>query len=248
MPRLNYAARKKYGSYKNEIQTSKVTRIPFSPVTNCPVLDLATRRIYGTDVTAISPVTVWGTSASEVQYKRQTTRINFKGFRYVVNIRSNTTGPLVLNYACISFKQNTRPALNSTTYPAEPYTIPSLQSDGFFRDYFGSNDVNFSTALNALTINFNPINKDQYNVHMHKRCFLNNTDNTTWQSNAKSFVTLQGYVPIKKWIKYNDDNDNFSEDCLFFIFWLDSFMTDADSNHILAAAKFQGEIFPYWSE
>lgn len=248
MPRINYAARKKYGSYKNEIQTSKVTRLLIKDSDGQGVFPMATRRLYGMDATGIQPVTLWGTEANQVQYRRTTTRVYLGGIRYRIMVRSNTTGPLVFNYALISFKQNTRPIPNSTTYPAEPLTLPTLASDGFFRDYFLSNDVNASTALPGYMWNFNPINKDQYIVHMHKRCYLNCPDNSTWQTDGRSFKYLSAYVPVKKWIKYNDDTDVSCEDSIYFVYWCDSFMVGPDADHILDAAKIQAEILTYFNE
>lgn len=199
------------------------------------VFPLATQSLYGIDCTNIRK----STGAFE-RTRRWYGQINFKGIKYQWLIRNDSTDPVVFNYACISFK-NDRYSLTNTTYPAEPYQVPSLALDGFLRYDGLSRDENLDTGISGIIAGYNPISTDQYNIHMHKRVTLAGKPGGSayTYTYANNYRRIKGYVPIKRVLRYNDDANEDCESPIYLVYWVTPFHQDPGAGRVFGITYVQ---------
>lgn len=173
-----------------------------------------TRILYGSDVTAVNA----GTQINE----RLRGMINVRGLSVAFDIRNNLASNVVFNWAVIGLRNN----LVSPSTGTSPYTLPTLATDGFFREYTGSRDVNFATTawtaynLNGLRMNSLPISTDQYAVFCHKRILLRAKDTTnTYSKSGDMAKSIRHYCKIDRQIRYNDDVSTNPETPIYLVYW-----------------------------
>lgn len=117
------------------------------------------------------------------------------------------TGVFVMNIAIISPKHQS-----------------IINTDGFFRDYRSSRDVDFSVALGSLEINNNPINTDKYHVLRH---FPVSLSENNARKDAGSDKTIRFYCPMKRLVAFDDDVAASSEAKVFLVWWMDRVVAGA---------------------
>lgn len=214
---------KNIGVSKVESEHNQSRLIQIGPTDPLNALSLHSRTLYGADITNIPPATVSSIGSNVMNIAaRLLGTVKIVGLKYRFIIRNNLTAPVWFNYALISFK-NSIPALNSIDYPGEPYTVPTLATDGFFRYNGQSRDENFDNSLPSSIINFNPISSDQYVVHMHKRRMFGPLNATTEYNVADkhNYGVISGYFPINRIVRYNDDIFDTCETPVYLLYWLD---------------------------
>lgn len=226
------------GVSRIETERNQTTKV-FPAVTDSDaVFPLATRRLYAFDCTAIRRAYQGGISTEPIMARneRLLATCKFVGIRYMFVLRNSDVNPIMFNYALISFKNRNYP-LNSIDYPAEPYTCPTLMTDGFFREYSNSRDVNFTNSLSACQINHNPISTDQYVVHMHKRRLLGPLPTSTgWTGEVhENFTTIKGFFKVNRIIRFNDDDTDECETPVYMVYWCDRMHGAPDSVPVLSA-------------
>lgn len=129
------------------------------------------------------------------------------GFKIRVHFRNELTDQdLTINWAVIKPKS------------------PSVAiTDGFFRAFGTSRDVNFNTSgLTSVEIGNLPISTDKYWVYKRGRFTLGARDASVFvQGNRtkKCSKFLTRYIKLKKQIRYNDDSNQDPEDEIFFVHW-----------------------------
>lgn len=143
------------------------------------------RTLYSLDITNVDQGTQINQRLRGIQ--------NIRGFQLRINYRNAFNVPAILHVAVLNPKKSA-----------------TVSTDGFFRDYATSRDVNFSTGLSSVQMNHLPISTDQYNILMHKRFRLIAAEPTTatqfdynYGSNVKEF---RRYVRLNRQVRFNDDS------------------------------------------
>lgn len=176
---------------------------------------IASLSLYGVDCTTIDKM-----SSAFERSDRMFQQVDFRGIKYNFIIRNASSHPVVFNYGVVSFKNNNY-TLEQTTWPAEPLQSPTLAADGWFRWNGDSRDENFDNGISSITIGYNPISSDQYNVHMHKRTILGpKYGSADWSGNRESYKHITGYVPIKRILRFNDDASEKCENPIWIVYWV----------------------------
>lgn len=174
------------------------------------------REPYGNDLTLIAKSDDGLNTIDE----RQRQQIIISGFSIKWSFNNRAAGPIFFNIAVVNPKnQNT----------------PTMSTDGFFRDYNLSRDVNFSTSLSGLEMHSLPISTDKFRVLAHKRFIIPGASEivtlmptTATPPATTSVINASGpnnihcgklWVPLRKAIKFNDDADDNCESKVFCVFW-----------------------------
>lgn len=98
--KFKWLQRRRVGVNANEIKKTQSTIAATAPATSLEVKPMATRHLYGCDVTNIS----MKTGFSNQDFRRESPYIFFKGVSYHFTLRNLNDAPIVFNYALISFK------------------------------------------------------------------------------------------------------------------------------------------------
>lgn len=215
-----------------------------STMLNGNTANFDTRTPYGNDLTLIAKSDDGLNTIDERQ--RQT--IIISGFSLKWCFINRAVEPMFMNIAVVNPKnQNT----------------PTMSTDGFFRDYNLSRDVNFSTSLSGLELHSLPISTDKFRVLAHKRFVIPATSTLiskqktpgdpieTTEANASGLPNIHCgklWVPLRKGIKFNDDSDDNCESKCFAVFWFDTVSAPktatAQNDKILGAVH----AVTYWTE
>lgn len=237
-------ARMAVGVSKRDMNTGHTSILREKSVGYRNTHPIATLALYGCDCTRIDK-----SSGAFERSNRMYQQVDYRGVKYEFLIRNNMPDPAVFNYAVISFKNGAYP-LEDTTWPAEPYQVPTLAADGFFRWNGDSRDENYDNGLSAVTINYAPISTDQYNVHMHKRTTLSGKPGGgDWTfTYANNYRRIKGYIPIKRILRYNDDAGTSCETPIYLVYWISPFHADVGGAKILTAAYVQQYHVAYFKQ
>lgn len=210
------------------------------------VNQMASLTLYGVDCTSIEKMT-----SSFERTRRFFQQVDFRGVMYDWTFRCRTNVNVIVNVACISFKNKANVTLEDTTYPAEPYQCPTIAADGFFRNYGNSRDENFDNGLSAIRINYNPISTDQYNVHMHKRITLGPDTNASASYNATVLPNarrVKGFCRINRIIRFNDDAGQEAETPIFLVYWCNQFQGNSGGARTLSLVDVQQQHVAYFRQ
>mgnify|MGYP000524295661 CR=1 FL=1 len=146
-----------------------------------------TLTLYQTDLTAIPH-----TTTNQIN-DRQRDVINLRGFRICWDFWNQGAFPALCNVAVVYDRQNDFPA--GTT--------------DFFRGNGATRATDFSTLQhNAQQFHCLPLNKDRFTILTHKRFELDRTVGGGFNGATRMWKTMKFYVPLKKQIRYEDDEPN----------------------------------------
>lgn len=140
--------------------------------------------------------------------RRERAMINLLGFdiRYYAENKFAASS-LKLNMAVISPKQRT-----------------DVTNADFFRGYATSRGTNFDIITQgAATLNFNPINRDLYNVLWQDSCILGSDSDVNGSANynrtVSNFKTKKEWIPVNRQIRYDGNADVNVSDPIYFVYW-----------------------------
>lgn len=223
---------------------TKRTRVSVAAVNN-QVYNIDTRVLYGSDATAINQ----GLAINE----RLRGLVDFRGIQVNFALKNNRADPLVFNYAVIGMRNK----LVAPTTTGSPYTLPTVATDGFFRDYTSSRDVNFATTawtaynLNGLQMCNLPISTDQYAVFCHKKVWLKGLQNPAdqdYSADGQALKIVKDYCKVDRQIRYNDDSSTNPETPIYIVYWAETPMSgSADTPGTAAIAVSQMHV-AFWRE
>jgi len=164
---------------------------------------------YGTRVLNVTPL-IANVSEGTGNDQRMRDLINVRGFKLFTEFIHQSGRLQYLNIAVIHPKQG------------QVVTV-----DDFFRENEVDRAVDFTDTFTALSFATRSINTDKFNVLMHKRFRLAPANTTTSGfPNTDNARVLKFYVPLKKQIRYQD-NDGVETPIhqLFMVHWSDQFGT-----------------------
>lgn len=115
-----------------------------------------------------------------------------------------------------------------------PKNSQAVPADGFFRDYGTSRDVNFSTGLSRLSMGYNPISTDKYNIIRHWRTLVNAGNDIGNGDSTKKSV----YIKINRLLAWNDDTNATCENPIFLVWWITPIMAQAADPIVLNGWQF----------
>lgn len=163
---------------------------------------VSSRTLYSTEITTIPRWEVaTGVMPPNVRRGASVKLIGWKFMWTVENKLPLDTG--VFNWAII-----------------QPIGAKEVSTDGFFRTWNSSRDVNFSLGEESGVFQYNPISTDKYLVLRHGRKFLSAFNASGW-GNASCRYHHDEYIKFNGMIRYNDDVGTEAENPIFFVYWFD---------------------------
>lgn len=161
-------------------------------------------------------------------------RVNIRGFRVYWRCSCLTTvTPLVLSYAIVQDRENS--AIEQLAVTGFTGSDTAAANDTWARRFFGDRSeerdgINFAVERDSLVFNRYPINKNKYNILIHKKVVLNPqeqdasnafTGSHHYRTKGQSYFIKKFYVPIKRQLHYHSADNTDSNQKLFLVFWID---------------------------
>lgn len=211
-----FRKKKMYGprmrSHVGEMRgSSKSKRDAMTSVTG---VGFNSRTLYTRDVLNIAReeinTSIPGIARTDNINERQRGVVFVKGVKIMQTLQT-TAAPVVYHVALVTWKNDSQ--VGST--------------DDFFRLYDFRRSADFDPNLfNSMVFNNYAINTDKIRVIWRKKIFLAPpTTNTARFNKHNSFTHYKKYIPIRRQVRWDDDDDpNFN---LYFIFWADKYIAPA---------------------
>lgn len=163
-----------------------------------------TRTLYSLHLTPITK--------GDDRNQRERNIINVGGFKISFAVRNDRAIPGHFHIAVLS-----------------PKGRNNIVIDDFFRSPSDSRAVDFSTALDDLSMDNLGINSDQYQILKHKKYLLEPSANSgNWQSNnGRNYKTLRWYVKLRRQLRYESNTDDTPLTGAVYLVWWISHMGEA---------------------
>jgi len=170
---------------------------------------------------------------------RQTNIINVRGIKICGFVRNKLTDPLTCNYAIVN--------------PKNALDVPT---GSFFRNLGGTvteRERTFNTTNNPIQFHCNPINKDKFNILMHKRFVLNSSGDGAVTGGGRGgggadYKVVKRYMKINRQIAFTSGVGTSAQTPIFLCFWFDSMFAAAGSASIANAVAHHIQVWVHYRE
>lgn len=221
-----------------------------------PVSDLRECRMYIHNLLHIGKADI----NERAQDHRLKSIINVRGFRICMTMANKISGrPVQVNMALITPKKNGK-LYNQLHANQDGNNHTEDTVEDFFRNPDGNKrSEDFKPTLSALQLHCLPINTDHINVLFHKKFTLAPKDEANGMSaeGSKSYKQLQFYVPMRRQIRFDDEdpsNDvadldyaHMAQSEVYLVYWFSRLLTTASSGYS-NVVEVQREFVTYFRE
>lgn len=147
--------------------------------------------------------------------ERKRSIVNYRGAKICFDFRSIAASPCHLNVAVLAPKDGTL----------------TVNENDFFRGSGDRRARDFDLTLTSQDFHCLNINTDKYTILRHKRYMLAAEGPTTvFEDNtSNSYVSLRWWIPVRRQLRYDEDQSTPESGKMFFVYWYDNFQRNSGS-------------------